>query len=68
MLGRANYFRPGPEIPAYEAVEAHVLKRMRQWLCREERVKSGKHRRLAEEGLWPVYGRARLMVLKCSFA
>ena len=34
MLGWANYFRPGPESLAYEAVEAHAVKRMHQWLCR----------------------------------
>jgi RNA-directed DNA polymerase len=33
MIGWANYFCLGPVSKAYQAVESHASKRLRQWLC-----------------------------------
>jgi hypothetical protein len=33
MTGWANYFRLGPVSKAYDAVDRHAKKRLRQWLC-----------------------------------
>ena len=43
MLGWANYFQLGQVSPAYRAVDAHAIKRLRQWLCRKHKVRSGKY-------------------------
>ena len=39
LLGWANYFRLGQVSPAYGAMDAHAGKRLRQWLCRKQKVK-----------------------------
>ena len=43
LLGWANYFRLGQANPAYRAIDAHMTKRLRQWLCRKHKVESGKY-------------------------
>ena len=43
MLGWAKYFQLGQVSPAYRAVDAHAIKRLRQWLCRKHKVRSGKY-------------------------
>jgi len=54
--GWANYFRLGQVSPAYRAVDAHAVKRLRQWLCRKHKVKSGKYVRFPDQRLWNDYG------------
>ena len=39
MSGWANYFTIGQASPAYEAVDAHSTRRLRQWLRRKRKVK-----------------------------
>ena len=39
MSGWANYFTIGQVSPAYEAVDAHSTRRLRQWLRRKRKVK-----------------------------
>ena len=68
LLGWANYFCLGQASPAYAAIDAHASKRLRQWLCRRHKVKSGKYVRFPDERLCEDYGLARLKVRKRSFA
>ena len=60
MLGWANYFQLGQVSPAYRAVDRHAVKRLRQWLCRKHKVRSGKYVRFADKRLWTEFGLARL--------
>ena len=66
MLGWANYFQLGQVSPAYCAVDAHAIKRLRQWLCRKHKVKSGKYVRFPRERLWDNLGLVRLQVQTAS--
>ncbi len=66
-LGWANYFRLGQVSPAYCAVDAHAIKRLRQWLCRKHKVKSGRYVRYPSERLWDDFGLVRLQLLTASF-
>ena len=56
MLGWANYFQLGQVSPAYRAVDAHAIKRLRQWLCRKHKVRSGKYVRYPDTKLWDDLG------------
>ena len=38
LVGWANYFRLGPVSAAYRAIDQHVTRRLRQWLCRKHKV------------------------------
>ena len=42
LTGWANYFTLGQVSPAYEAIGRHAIRRLRQWLCRKHKVRSGK--------------------------
>ena len=68
LLGWANYFRLGQAQPAYTAVDAHALERLRPWLCRKHKVKSGEYVRFPDVRLWQDYGLERLRVRPRSFA
>ena len=54
--GWANYFRLGQVSPAYAAIEAHAYKRLRQWLYRKHKRKSGKYVEFSDENLRIIYG------------
>ena len=41
MTGWANYFCLGQVSPAYRAIDRHAVRRLRQWLCRRHRVRTG---------------------------
>ena len=56
MSGWANYFRLGQVSPAYDAVDRHVVKRLRQWFCRKHEVRSGKYVRFSHAKLWQDHG------------
>ena len=60
ISGWARYFRLGQVSPAYTAVDAHSTKRLRQWLCRKHKVRSGKYVRFSSERLWDHHGLIRL--------
>ena len=66
LLGWANYFQLGQVSPAYRAVDAHALKRLRQWLCRKHKVRSGKYVRYPDIRLWDDLGLTRLALRTAS--
>ena len=41
MTGWANYFVLGQVSPAYRAIDRHAGRRLRQWLCRKHKVRTG---------------------------
>ena len=60
LAGWANYFSLGQVSPAYAAINQHATRRLRQWLCRKHKVRSGKYVRFPDERLWTEYGLTRL--------
>ena len=58
--GWANYYCLGQVSPAYHAIDRHTTRRLRQWLCRKHKVKSGKYVRFPDEKLWETHGLRRL--------
>ena len=66
MLGWANDFRLGQVSPAYRAVDAHATKRLRQWLCRKHKVRSGQSVRYPDTRLWADLGLTRLAMRTAS--
>ena len=56
MLGWANYFQLGQVNPAYRAVDAHAIKRLRKWLCRKHKVRSGGYVRFSDVRLREDHG------------
>ena len=67
MLGWANYFQLGQVSPAYRAVDAHAVKRLREWLCRKHKVRSGKYVRFSDVRLREDHGLTRLAERTTSF-
>ena len=66
VAGWANYFALGQVSPAYAAIDRHVLRRLRQWLCRKHKVRSGKYVRFPDEQLRTEYGLTPLAVRTTS--
>ena len=66
VAGWANYFALGQVSPAYAAIDRHVLRRLRQWLCRKHKVRSGKYVRFPDEQLRTEYGLTSLAVRTTS--
>ncbi|WP_419937414.1 group II intron reverse transcriptase/maturase [Candidatus Palauibacter sp.] len=60
ISGWANYFDLGQVSPAYAAVDRHAIRRLRQWLRRKHKVRSGRYVRFSDERLWRRYGLTRL--------
>ena len=60
MTGWANYFSLGQVSPAYSAVDRHAVRRLRRWLCRKHKVKTGKYVRFPDTRLRDDYGLTRL--------
>ena len=67
LTGWANYFILGQVSPAYEAIDRHATRRLRQWLCRKHKVRTGKEVRFPAERLWSDYGLAHLAPRTASF-
>lgn len=63
----ANYFCLGQVSPAYAAVDQHTTRRLRRWLCRKHKVRSGKYVRLPDAKLWEDHKLARLGPRTASF-
>ena len=66
LTGWANYFILGQVSPAYAAVDRHATRRLRQWLCRKHKVRSGPYVRFPDERLRQEYGLTRLGVRTTS--
>ena len=60
IVGWANYFSLGHVSPAYRAVNQHAVRRLRQWLCRKHKVRSGGLVRFPEERRRKDYGLVNL--------
>ena len=67
MAGWANYFVLGQVSPAYASIDRHAAARLRRWLCRKHKVKSGKYTRFPDERLRGHYGLIRLAKRTASF-
>ena len=64
--GWANYFTLGQVRPAYATIDRHAARRLRRWLCRKHKVRSGKYVRFSNERLWQDYGLTRLKLRTAS--
>jgi RNA-directed DNA polymerase len=66
LRGWANYFCLGPVSKAYRAVDAHVQKRLRQWLCGKHKKPGRGTARYPDEHLYETLGLIRLPSLTRS--
>ena len=60
LTGWANCFSLGQVSPACSAIERHAVRRLRRWLCRQHKVKTGNDVRLPDTRLHDEYGLPRL--------
>lgn len=60
LTGWANYFSLGPVSPAYQAIDEHVRKRLRRWLCLKHKVASPGIKRFPDRYLYEHLGLVRL--------
>lgn len=60
LRGWANYFCLGPVSKAYRAVDTHVTKRLRQWLCGKHKAAGRGTARYPDEYLYETLGLIRL--------
>jgi group II intron reverse transcriptase/maturase len=67
LRGWANYFCLGPVSKAYRAIDAHVTKRLRQWLCGKHKVPGRGYSRYPDRYLTETLGLLRLPVLTRNF-
>jgi hypothetical protein len=62
LRGWANYFALGTVNPAYRAVDRHVKRRLRQWLCGKRKGSGRGFTRFPDEYLYHVLGIKNLPV------
>ena len=67
LTGWANYFILGQVSPAYATIDWHATRRLRQWLCRKHKVRTGKEVRFPAKRLWTEFGLTRLGPRTSSF-
>ena len=67
MIGWANYFCLGPVSKAYQAVERHACKRLRQWLCSKHSVSWQATKKFSDTVLHDELGLVRLTTRTHSF-
>jgi RNA-directed DNA polymerase len=60
LNGWANYFCLGPVVRAYEVVMKHTHRRLRRWLCRKHKVRTGGTARFPDEYLHDQLGLVQL--------
>ena len=68
LIGWANYFCLGPVSKAYAAVDMHVSRRLRQWLCAKHKVQGRGTARFPDNYLYQELGLARLSVRTRNFS
>jgi hypothetical protein len=68
LNGWANYFCLGSVSQAYAAVDAHVNRRLRQWLCSKHRVRGLGISRYPDKYLYQQLGLVRLSVRRRNFS
>ena len=66
LRGWANYFRLGPVSAAYRAVDRHVGKRLRRWLCKKHKQPGRGTTRFPDEYLYQTLRLIRLTTLTRS--
>ena len=60
LVGWANYFCLGPVSPAYRAIDQHVRRRLRQWLCAKHKVPGPGEARYPDQYLYQALHLAKL--------
>ena len=60
LSGWANYYVLGQAGPACKAVDEHATRRLRRWLCRKHKVKTGEFVRFSNQRLWHDLGLVNL--------
>jgi group II intron reverse transcriptase/maturase len=68
LIGWANYFCLGPVSTAYAAVDAHVCRRLRQWLCAKHQVPGRGSSRYPDDYLHRELGLFQLSVRTRNFS
>jgi RNA-directed DNA polymerase len=68
MNGWANYFCLGPVSKAYQAVDQHACKRLRQWLCAKHKEARLTTRKYSDATLHDRFGLVRLTVRTRNFS
>lgn len=67
LIGWSNYFCLGPVSKAYAAIDRHVCRRLRQWLCGKHKVQGQGTSRFPDEYLYERLGLVRLSVKTRDF-
>lgn len=68
LTGWSNYFCLGSVSKAYGAVDLHVIRRLRQWLCAKHKVRGTGVSRFSAEYLTFELGLVRLPRIKRNFS
>lgn len=68
LIGWSNYFCLGPVSKAYKAVDHHVCRRLRQWLCGKHKVAGQGTSRFPDEYLHQELNLVRLEVRTRTFS
>jgi RNA-directed DNA polymerase len=63
LVGWANYFSLGPVSKSYRAVNAHAIRRLRQWLCHKHKISGNGKTRFPEQHLHETLGLVYLPAL-----
>ena len=70
VVGWANYFRLGPVSRAYRAIDQHVCRRLRQWLCAKHKVRGQGFSQFPDRYLYQVLNlvclKARTPTFSCA--
>ncbi len=67
LNGWSNYFRLGPVSNAYRAVDNHVKRRLRRWLCKKHKVRGAGTSRFPDDYLYQTIGLVRLSATTRNF-
>src|SRR5713101_184154 len=56
LVGWANYFRLGPVSKAYQAIDAYTTARLRRWLCKKHKKRTGGYKCYSDQYLYQQLG------------